>query len=117
MLKAKIKGVNSVLQKIKTYAKGKQNEVKKEVARTAYGIENRAKKTVRVDTGRLRSSIAVTFSDGGFNAEVGSNVEYAFDQEFGNPNKPNYSFTPYLTPAFLAERQAFLDNIKKIFSS
>lgn len=117
MLKAKIKGVSSVLQKIKTYARQKQNDVRKEVARTAYAIENRAKKTVRVDTGRLRGSITATFTDGGFNAEVGSNVEYAFDQEFGNPNRPNYSYTPYLTPAYLAERQAFLDNIKKIFGS
>jgi HK97 gp10 family phage protein len=47
-----------------------------------------------VDTGRLRSSIGwtLTASGGHLSALVGSNVEYAWFQEFGTWKMPPHAF-------------------------
>lgn len=113
-LKFTTKGVSKARQVLLAFQKQKQREVKTQVAKTAYNIESRAKKNVRVDTGRLRASIHVVFSQGGYNASIGSNVEYAGSQEFGLPGR-RYSYTPYLMPAFNAEREAFMQSLQAIF--
>lgn len=114
-MKFKLDGIKRAQADIARLKREKQDAVRKQVAKTAFAIETRAKRTVRVDTGRLRASITVQFTDGGYNASVGSNAEYAGSQEFGLPGR-RYSYTPYLMPAFFAERQGFLDSVKQIFS-
>lgn len=64
-------------------------------------VQTRAKELVRVDTGRLRSSITVTpvTVDGELAVHIGSNVEYAGFIEYGTSRMGPF---PYLQPALAA---------------
>jgi len=82
--------------------------------RVAADVKNKARRNVRVDTGRLRNSIRV---DGvGFAVyEVVTDTPHSLAQEFGRPDLPNYGFTPYLRPA--AQQAAKAENIAKIVAA
>jgi len=71
--------------------------------RTVEGANNPGNRGPRVDTGRLRSSIAfeVTRDGEGIVARVGTNVEYGFYLETGLRNGATY---PFLRPALPAAR-------------
>lgn len=60
-------------------------EAREAAIRTAIDIENRAKELAPVDTGRLRASINHTVSGGRvrFSVQIGTNVDYAADVEYG----------------------------------
>lgn len=82
--------LNKAFADLDKYSGLVKNRVKKEVVRTAYAIDSKAKSLVRVDKGRLRQSIHPEFTIGSLNvaipnngAVVGTNVEYASDIEFG----------------------------------
>ena len=62
------------------------------VSRSAQFLRGEIVKRTPVDTGRLRSSIAVRLQDEGLTAIVGSNVQYAPHVEFGTrPHWPPMS--------------------------
>lgn len=117
------------------------SKLKKEVAFTTeqkliaagFEIEKDAKHMVRVDTGRLRSSISVNWTGSGmaegkignkaepgdgvkqptskpneFTVVVGTNVNYAISQEYGDSRQAGHA---YLRPA-LAKN---LSKIKQLF--
>jgi HK97 gp10 family phage protein len=63
----------------------------------ALPVMNAAKVLVRKRTGTLARSIHI--EGAGNEVTVGPNVVYAAAQEFGRPDMPNYSYTPYLRPA------------------
>jgi HK97 gp10 family phage protein len=105
--------IKRAIDNIKAYEIKKKAEIVKQVALSALKIEKDAKLAVVVDTGRLRSSIAVDFKDNGLGAEVGTNVKYAPYVEFGTSKM---SAKPFLFPAAEAERQNFLNNLRKILS-
>ncbi len=81
-------------------------KLKKEVALTAYQkiekglimIESDAKRLVRVDTGRLRSSLTHEIEVVGNKiiGRTGTNVNYAIPQEYGTSRM---SAQPYLRPS------------------
>lgn len=78
-----------------------------------------AKHRVRVDTAALQKSIRVitpattTTNSEGSSAEFGSNtVEYAIDQEIGEPGR-KYGFTPYIRPSADIEAKQLAERIKK----
>ncbi|TJZ55611.1 HK97 gp10 family phage protein [Streptomyces piniterrae] len=59
-------------------------DVRKAVERTGTDVQNEARRLAPVDTGRLRSSIVARRTNGrGVGYEVGTNVNYARDVEFG----------------------------------
>jgi HK97 gp10 family phage protein len=99
-----------LLNNIENYAPKKQREVARAVALSAFAIEAEAKRLVPVRTGRLRASITphITAARG----EVGTNVEYAPDVEFGNSSRPA---KPFLFPAWNQERPKFIGVLKRIF--
>lgn len=104
----------SLVQKALTKLSGTyRDRVKKEVAISALNIEAGAKQLVRVDTGRLRSSITPEFSADRLSASVGTNVKYAFEQEFGSVRQPQKGYTPFLGPAYRAEKPRFLAALKR----
>jgi hypothetical protein len=73
-------------------------EVAEEVVkRTVEKAATIAKQFVRVDLGNLRGSITPATS--GLTGDVYSESDYSLAQEFGDPSKSNYGFTPYLRPA------------------
>ncbi len=73
-------------------------------------VENDAKRFVAVDTGRLRASLAHEVKKEGKEVVgiVGTNVEYAIEQEYGTGKMPAH---PYLRPALEKNKIA----IKRLF--
>ncbi|MFJ5057693.1 HK97 gp10 family phage protein, partial [Streptomyces cyaneofuscatus] len=61
------------------------NESKRAADRTGTRVQNEARRRVRVDTGRLRSSIVSRSEDRGrtYDVTVGTNVDYAEHVENG----------------------------------
>ena len=112
----RLTGVNTARAAIKRYAAERRHAVEKEIARAVFKIDETAKSLVAVDTGRLRASITPLIYNGGLSGSVGTNVNYAFSQEFGDPAFPNKRFTPFLTPALKANEQAFLAALRKVMS-
>lgn len=64
------------------------------VEETAIRVDAEAKKKCPVDTGNLRASISMEID--GFEAEVGTNVEYASFVEYGTSKS---AAQPFMTPA------------------
>jgi len=71
--------------------------------RSVEGARNPEGRGPRVDTGRLRSSIAwgIFDDDTSLYARIGTNVEYGYHLEVGLRNGNTY---PYLSPALVAAR-------------
>jgi len=80
-----VKGEEEVAAKIVLLNQFSQAAVKKQVNRAALAVQKGARERCPVDTGRLRSSIRVTFVDRmvRLTAEVGTTVEYAPYVEYG----------------------------------
>jgi phage gpG-like protein len=135
-----IAGLNEAISKIEKYRKEKAQEIVSVLDETALMIESGAKQNLTasgaVDTGRLRSSV-VRLATGPYSRTVGTNVEYAAYIEFGTGSgvsipsglesvasqfkgkgirKVNRGARPYLFPAADAERNNFIENIKKALS-
>lgn len=105
--------VNALTQLLR----GNDGEVARDLARRAVNVRNRAVyyatghsapgasnpegRGPRVDTGRLRSSIAweIRHDDGGLVARIGTNVEYGYYLETGLRGGRTY---PFLKPALPA---------------
>ena len=99
--------VADAISKLKKYDLIKIEQTKKALKEAAINVENRAKKIVPVDTGRLRSSIRILharFDQLGF--EVGTDVEYAASVEVRKP---------YLFPAFEKTQSELIPKLESIF--
>ena len=114
--------------KVRKFTRKVHNNIDREIQATAFEIDRGAKKGVRVDTGRLRSSIHPQFKgttafqyadeEGGFfdgflqlnlkmfEAIVGTNVEYAQKIEKADP---------FLEPAARQAKANFQKRMKNIF--
>lgn len=140
-IKLTIPNLEREIKKIGAFRIQKIGEVVQELDRTALMVESGAKRNLTqnksVDTGRLRSSV-VRQEYGKFNRTVGTNVEYAAGVEFGTVphvirakgkalktpygffkqvNHPGSQAKPFLFPAAEAERQNFINNLKRILST
>jgi HK97 gp10 family phage protein len=82
-IKVKIKDLDKAIAKIGRYDEKKQKEIRNVVNKYALKIQGAAKKKVAVDTGRLRSSIAIELFEEGMGGRVGTNVKYGPYVEFG----------------------------------
>ena len=76
---------------------------------TANNVQGDAKAICPVDTGRLRSSIAIKKSK--LRREIGTDVPYALPVEMGTYKQ---KAQPYLFPASEKNRQGFIRNIQAI---
>lgn len=86
------KAVSDLLKRLE---KEVPQQLNKTLIKNGLRIEREAKKIVPVDTGRLKNSIKTQQIEEN-EVEVGTNVEYAVDVEFGSPNRRP---KPYLFPA------------------
>jgi phage gpG-like protein len=110
-MKADIKiEVAKAVADFRLYAARATNEIEKTVMQYALIVEKTAKECFkvrgdesvyneppRVDTGRLRASITHRSmrENGIFSAEIGTNVEYAADVEYGTSNTMPHPFMSY----------------------
>lgn len=98
------KDINKALKEIERFTEEKQQAVKDVINESALNIQRGAKQRCRVDTGRLRSSIAIEPYKNGYSAQVGTKVKYAPYVEFGTgkhvdiPAAANFSATGRQTP-------------------
>lgn len=79
----KVVGLKQALGNLGKYEKGINDDIKRLIARIAFNTQREARSKAPSDTGRLRGSINVLFSDGGFSGYVGVSVEYGKFVEFG----------------------------------
>lgn len=80
-----ITGLDDIRRKLNAMGPAVHRAMRIEVRRAALDVQSRARQAVTVDTGRLRNSIAVEITDGGLDARIGTNVEYAEGIEHGLP--------------------------------
>lgn len=110
MAKSTVRGLTSLLTKLGAMPPGFEDATRLEVKRSALNVQSGARRRAPVDTGRLRNSITHELTEGGLNATVGTNVEYAPFQEFGTRRN---AARPFLFPALEQERPRFQQRLKK----
>lgn len=126
-MKTDIKAQVAALQKeFQSYGGAVSKGVGRAVLKSCVDVEREAKELVsdgreresepgkppRVDTGRLRSSITHRVKESGDKVvgEVGTNVEYATDLEFGSSHNWVH---PFMGPAFDKHEAEIIDRIGK----
>lgn len=113
-----MKGIDRAVKSFERYKKTKTEQLRQETNRAALNIERKAKSTVPVDTGRLKSSIHPVFT-GGVDTATGvrvgkdgaavvTNVVYAPKIEQDQP---------FLFPAWEAERPQYRQRIIEVLGT
>lgn len=103
-------GLDTLLSQLQQYTAATRGRLKDVINRAALQVQREAKRNCPVDTGRLRSSIAVRFYRGGYGAEVGTNVEYAMPVEYGTRHQ---RAQPFLGPAYETVRARLEAELKQ----
>ena len=110
----KVEGFEKTVAKFNRFSSRQRKKLARIVTTSAFAIQAEAKKTVAIDTGRLRNSIIVRNFKQGMTADIGTNVFYAPFIEFGTRRtRPR----PYLFSAFRKEEKNFLRKVKNTFRS
>lgn len=132
-----IRGIKTALKNFKKFNDEQKKGVKQSVAAAALDIQLEAKKLAPVKDSVLKNSINVEISEDGLTGEIGSNVHYATDVEYGTVphviratnakvlsdgtnffgtevNHPGTSPQPFLFPAYEKTRPKFVKKIKSI---
>jgi HK97 gp10 family phage protein len=105
----RIEGLDGLLAKLAAMPQAVGAAVARDVQAGARNVQAGAKQRVPVDTGRLRSSIAVETSDDGLSATVGTNVFYGPWAEFGTRRQ---AAKPFLFPALEQEVPKFMSRLR-----
>jgi hypothetical protein len=79
--------------------------------RVSSNVRTRAKRFVAVRSRRLQNSIRVDKLAPNLYVAI-AETPYALAQEFGRPDLPVYTFTPYMRPA--ARKTADIGNLRKL---
>lgn len=121
-MSVRIEGMPRLHAKLTKLTGEAERTTQREVKRAALNVQRGAKRHLSekvyaqsetpgyVRTGRLMNSIAHEIDDGGMNATIGTNVEYAPYVELGTRRtRPK----PYLFPALEEERGPFLRRLKR----
>ena len=74
-------------------------------------MHRKATRYVLVDTGHLKRSIAVDFTDGGLTGRVYTDVEYAMYVEYSTRYMTG---KPFMRPAFYDQRVKFMQDMSKL---
>jgi HK97 gp10 family phage protein len=126
-------GLKKAISGISAFNIAKSQAVKDAVNTAALNVQKGAKKRCAVDTGRLRSSIAIEPFNGGLSMKVGTKVNYAPFVEFGTGQRGGKSGVeppdgyeygkrkgmpaqPFLFPAWDEERPEFIKALKDVLS-
>jgi HK97 gp10 family phage protein len=112
---ATVDGEKELQEKLKKINKSATNDIEQALIDSALIVEQDAKLSVPVDTGRLRQGISHELKDSGTNApyaEVGTNVTYAPYVEYGSSKM---AARPFLFPAYNNNKQRILKELAKAF--
>jgi HK97 gp10 family phage protein len=106
--------LNKAIGAIRLFTTRKDDAIRREVGVIAEKVKTDAKGFCPVKTGNLRNSIKATVLLNGLSATVGTDIIYASYVEFGTSRQ---RAQPFLMPAFEANRQGFLNSLRRILSS
>ena len=107
-VKMELIGVDTAKKILKNYSSNVIVELGNQVEITARAIEQTAKRTVPVDTGRLRASIRPMPLGWSLEKRVEARTHYAIHVEFNNRS--------YMRVAFKTHKRGFLRAVKRILS-
>lgn len=98
-----LKGIDEAIKRIGKFEHTKRQRVKDAVNEAALNVQKGAKKRAPVDTGRLRSSIAIQPYNEGLTMQIGTKLHYAPYVEWGTGKfaaHPKYGGrqTPWIYP-------------------
>ena len=105
----KIVGMEKLQKKLKKNVN--MEDVKRVVRHNGAEMQEKAQRNAPVDTGTLKRSIGLEFTDGGMSAEVEPTAEYAPYVELGTRFM---EAQPYLKPAFDDQKEKFKKDMKKL---
>ena len=103
----KVENNRAVIAELTKYGKNSQKLILKEALIAGFSIQSKAKVSVPIDTGLLRSSINTTKQKEG--VKVGTNVEYAAFIEDGTSKM---RARPYLFNSFKEQIPKFIARVK-----
>lgn len=109
MADIKIVGLEKLQKKLKQNVQ--MEDVKKVVRHNGAEMQAKAQQKAPVDTGYLKRSIGLEFTDGGMSAEVEPTADYAPYVELGTRFM---EAQPYLGPAFNEQKEKFKKDMKKL---
>ena len=109
MADIKIVGLEKLQKKLKQNVQ--MEDVKKVVRHNGAEMQAKAQQKAPVDTGYLKRSIGIEFTDGGMTAEVEPTADYAPYVELGTRFM---EAQPYLGPAFNEQKEKFKKDMKKL---
>lgn len=108
-----LRGEKEFRRILNRYERGTENDISRELTRSAYNIQSSAKRKAPVDTGFLRSNIVVNIARK-LTKTVRSMAEYSSYLEFGTSKM---AARPYMRPAWEEERPKLLSRLKKILNA
>lgn len=108
-MSVEIRGVKEMQKMLKEVASLKdiQNAVKVNTTE----MHRKATRYVLVDTGHLKRSITVDFTDGGLTGRVYTDVEYAMYVEYSTRYMAG---KPFMRPAFYDQRVKFMQDMSRL---
>ena len=108
-MSVEIRGVKEMQKMLKEVASLKdiQNAVKVNTTE----MHQKASRKVPVDTGHLKRSLAIDFSDGGLTGRVSTDVEYAMYVEYSTRYM---AAQPFMRPAFYDQRVKFMQDMSRL---
>lgn len=105
----KIVGIEKLQKKLKQNVR--MDDVKRVVHKNGASMQMKAQRNAPVDTGYLKRSIGLEFTDGGMTAEVEPAAEYGPYVELGTRFM---EAQPYLKPAFEEQSKEFRKDMQKL---
>lgn len=109
MADIKIEGLEELQKALKKNAT--LNDVKKVVKQNGSELHKKAQRKVPVDTGTLKRSIGLEFTDGGMTAEVDATAEYGEYVEYGTRFQ---RAQPYIRPSLEEQERQFKSDMRKL---
>ena len=102
-LTVRLVGMNKLNERLKRVVGAVRDQLNKAIILTAFDVEKDAKNLVRVDTGRLKTSIHTRIKD--LEADVSTNVVYAEVNE--------YVYKPFMRPALKMNESKFNNRVRE----
>jgi HK97 gp10 family phage protein len=110
-MSVRIIGLDAALRQLIGFSDAVKEKCKAAVRDHTESIAAQGRSDAPVDTGRMKSEIETDYSSGGFFGRARAKTPYAHIVELGSVD---HSAQPFMHPAYEAEKNKFVQSIKKI---
>ena len=108
-MSVELRGVEELKKGLKKMAT--MDDVKQVIRLNTTEMHQKASRRVRVDSGHLKRSLTIDFSDGGLTGRVSTDVEYSMYVEFGTRFQ---SAQPFFRPSLYEQREQFAKDMSRL---